>query len=502
MFKDLGGKQAKEKIIVIGSGFAGLSAATFLAKAGYDVTVLEQHAMAGGRARKFEAQGFQFDMGPSWYWMPDVFERYFAQFGKKVFDYYLLERLDPSYRVYWKDGYDDLPADFEKLKALFDEYEPGSGDKLTAFIKEAAYKYEVGMKKLVFQPSLSLLEYFDIDFLKGIWRLDVFRSIKRHIKKFFKHPRLQQLLEFPILFLGALPGNTPALYSLMNYADIIGGTWFPKGGMYAIVAGMQKLAVEQGVKFHFNEGVKSFDFKGNRIVSVKTEKASYKSDVVVSTADYHYTETSLLPLRFQQYKPSYWASRQMAPSSLIFYVGLNTKLEGMRHHSLFFDVDFEQHAAEIYKDAVWPKTPLFYLCIPSITDESLAPKGQENLFFLVPLAAGLSGDHEDLRELYFNKLIKRLETHIGKSIEEHIVYRRSYCIEDFEKDYYAFKGNAYGLANTLLQTAILKPRCVSNKVSNLYYAGQLTVPGPGVPPSLISGELVAKLITKKLKINV
>ncbi len=495
-------KKSEKKAIVIGSGFAGLSAACFLAKSGFRVTVLEKNEGPGGRARKFEAEGFSFDMGPSWYWMPDVFERFFQQFGKKVSDYYELSRLDPSYRVYWQEGFDDIPADLSALKALFERYEPGAAGRLDQFLKEAAYKYEVGMKKLVYQPSLSVGEYMDAGLMKGILQMDVFQSMKKHIRKYFSHPHLCQLLEFPILFLGALPRNTPALYSLMNYADIVGGTWFPKGGMYEIVKAMHQLAEELGVRFHFNEEGSGFQFDKDRITTVKTNKDNYSGDVVISTADYHFTETRLLPEAKRQYSEKYWNKRAMAPSSLLFYVGVNRKLEDIPHHSLFFDVDFEQHAAEIYSDPVWPSDPLFYLCVTSSTDPTMAPEGCENLFFLIPLAAGIDGDTEALRERYFERLLERLKQHSGVDLKDHILFKRSYCLKDFQEDYHAFKGNAYGLANTLTQTAFLKPRCKSTKVSNLYYAGQLTVPGPGVPPSLISGELVADLIKKKYNAHV
>ena len=484
------------KAIVIGSGFSGMATASFLAKDGWQVTVLEKHDQPGGRARKMEVEGFTFDMGPSWYWMPDVFERYFNQFGKKVSDYYELKRLDPSYRVYYKDTLLDIPADFNALKQLFENIEPGSGIQLEKFMDEAAYKYKVGIEKLVFKPGQSVKEFIDADLLSGIFKLDVFTSISNHVKKHFKNPLLRELMEFPVLFLGALPQKTPALYSLMNYADVKLGTWYPVGGMYKIVEGMYRLACELGVKFHFNSPVSELLVKNNTISGVKTNQEVFTADVIVSGADYHHTEMDLLPHASRSYSETYWQERVMAPSCLLYYVGINKKLTDITHHTLFFDSDFSRHGHEIYTDPKWPSDPLFYVSATSVTDPSGAPAGQENLFFLIPIAAGLHQDTEELREEYFNRILDRYEQRIGQTIRPHIIYKKSYSVSDFRKDYHAFKGNAYGLANTLLQTAILKPSCKSKKIRNLYFTGQLTVPGPGVPPSLISGEVVAKEVRK------
>jgi phytoene desaturase len=489
-----------KKVVVVGAGFAGLSSASFLAQAGWDVTVVEKHDQPGGRARHFKSDGFTFDMGPSWYWMPDVFDRYFACFGKKTADFYELIRLNPSYRIYWEKENMDVPADYAALKALFESMEPGAGNQLDAFMAEAAYKYRVGVNKLVFKPGQSLLEFLDAELIAGLFKLDVFNNIKSHISKYFKHPQIRQLMEFPVLFLGALPENTPALYSLMNYADIKLGTWFPKGGMYRIVQGMHDLAVQQGVKFAFNQHIASVDVKQGKAYGVTTESGQhYPADVVVGAADYHFMETRLLESRYRSYDDAYWDKRVMAPGCLIYYVGINTKIPDLHHHSLFFDVPFGKHAAEIYTDPQWPDKPLFYLSATSVTDGTQAPEGCENLFFLIPVAAGLKGDDEKVRDHYFNVLCERLSQKTGVDIRNHIVYKRSYAYSDFVQDYNAFKGNAYGLANTLMQTAILKPSCKSKKVHNLYYTGQLTVPGPGVPPSLISGEVVAKLVTAEQK---
>ncbi|MFT3909255.1 MAG: phytoene desaturase family protein [Ferruginibacter sp.] len=487
-----------KKVIVIGSGFAGMSAASFMAKAGYDVTVLEKHSIPGGRARKFSAEGFTFDMRRSWYWMPDVFERYFNCFGKKVADYYELKRLDPSYRVYYKNGPIDIPAGYDEIKKLFESIEKGSGSQLDAFMNEAAYKYEVGIKKLVHKPGRSITEFLDTDFLKGMFKLDVFTSMKKHVRKYFSDPRLIQLMEFPVLFLGALPEKIPALYSLMNYADIKSGTWYPQGGMYKIADAMYSLAKELGVKFIFDCNVSEIKIENKQATAIIADsRLPIAADLVIAAADYHYVETKLLPPASRSYSEKYWNDRTMAPSCLLYYVGLNKKLKNIQHHSLFFDVDFEKHGKEIYDEPAWPTEPLFYVCASSVSDNTVAPASCENLFFLVPVATGLTGDTEALREQYFKMIVKRYEEQVGESITNAIIYKKSYSISDFVNDYNAFKGNAYGLANTLKQTAILKPSIKSKKVKNLFYTGQLTVPGPGVPPSLISGEVVAMAIIGK-----
>lgn len=433
-------------------------------------------------------------MGPSWYWMPDVFEKFFNRFGKKVSDYYSLERLDPSYRIFWPDAYDDIPADRTELNTLLEKWEPGASRQLEKFLNEAAYKYKMGMNKLVYQPGLSIREFASVDLLKGLLKLDVFTSIKKHISKYFRDGRIRQLLEFPVLFLGALPENTPALYSLMNYADIEGGTWYPKGGMYSVVKAMHQLALELGVDFRFNEEVTAFEFDNNSISRAVTNMGEYAADAFVASADYHFIEEFLLPTGLRSYRDAYWQSRELSPSCLLYYVGVNRKLKNISHHNLFFDSSFENHGQEIYRDIGWPTDPLFYVCAGSVTDETVAPDGCENLFFLVPVASGLTGDDEELREKYFNMILKRFEIRTGENIRDHIIYKRSFSTTDFVNEYHSFKGNAYGLSNTLLQTAILKPKCRSGKVKNLFYTGQLTVPGPGVPPSLISGEVVAGVL--------
>lgn len=485
-----------KKVIVIGSGFSGLAAATCLADEGYDVTILEKNSTPGGRARKFDIDGFMFDMGPSWYWMPEVFENYFKRFGKKVSDYYELVRLDPSYRIYFSEEEKmDVPASMEELYQLFESHEKGSAEKLKQFLEEAAYKYKVGMEEFVWKPSHSIREFIDWRIVKSSLKLQMFSSISSQIRKLFKNEKLIQLLEFPVLFLGATPQRTPALYSLMNYADLSLGTWYPMGGMHKIIEGMVALAEEKGVRILCNQKVTRFDIMKNKANKVITDSGEFDCDYVVGSADYRHIEQEILDEPYRRYDANYWNNREMAPSSLLYYLGVSKRIKGLKHHNLFFDKDFDVHAHEIYENPKWPTEPLFYACCPSKTDDSVAPEGSENLFLLMPIAPDLE-DNESLRESYFNKMMDRLEAFTGEEIRSAIVYKRSFGIENFKEEYNSFKGNAYGLANTLKQTAFLKPK-MKSKISNLYYTGQLTTPGPGVPPSLISGQVVANEILRQ-----
>ena len=484
------------KISVIGSGFSSLSNACYLAKNGHQVEVFEKNDQLGGRARIKKIDGFTFDMGPSWYWMPDVFDDFFADFGKKVSDFYDLKRLDPSYRVFWPDAPDDIPASVNELKAYFEKYEKGSGEKLDEFLAEAKMKYEVGMGDFVTKPSLSFTEFMSLDTARKGISLNLFKPISKHIRQYFKHPKLIELLEFPVLFLGAKPQNTPSLYSLMNYADMALGTWYPMGGMHKIVEAMVSVASELGVVFHTSANVTEIIAEGRHVLGLTSNNLFHAADAVVSGADYHHTEQSLLPEKYRNYNQKYWDSRVMAPSSLLYYVGLNKKVDGIKHHNLFFDESFDNHAVEIYDTHTWPEAPLFYVCNPSKTDESVAPEGKENLFFLVPVSTELK-DNEPTRQRYFNMICDRLEKYTGHDIRPHIEVYESFAHSDFVSEYNSFKGNAYGLANTLKQTAILKPKCKNKQLDNLYYIGQLTVPGPGVPPSIISGKIVSQLVQKE-----
>ncbi len=485
------------RVAIIGSGFSALSAASYLSRSGFEVDVYEKNSSLGGRARVFHEQGYSFDMGPSWYWMPDIFEKFFDDFEKKPSDYYNLTRLSPAYQVFF-EGEDkvEIPSSIDEIYTLFDSIEPGAGNQLRKFINSAEFNYKAAMDEIVYKPGKSVLELVTPETVSRVNQF--FTSIRSTIRKRFTNPQLIKILEFPVLFLGAKPEDTPAFYNFMNYADLVLGTWYPMGGMYKIVEGMTELARSLGTKFHTSSSVDEIVVQDGEAKGLIVNGEFKEADFVLSGADYHHTET-LLSTTDRQYSEKYWSKRTFAPSALIFYVGVKKKLKNLLHHNLFFDEEFDEHAVEIYDEPKWPNKPLFYVCAPSVTDSSVAPEGHENLFFLVPLAPGLE-DSEEEREKYFDKVMERLERRTGNQIREAIDYKRSFCVSDFKSKYNSYKGNAYGMANTLRQTAFLRPKIQSSKVSNLFFTGQLTVPGPGVPPALISGKISSQLIiNEKLK---
>lgn len=491
-----------KRVAIIGGGFSGLSSACYLAKAGYEVTLFEKNSTLGGRARILERDGFKFDMGPTFYWMPDIFEKFFSDFGKKPSDFYELIRLDPGYEIYFgqKDSV-KISADTEKIYGLFESIESGSGEFLRKYLKDGEFNYRVAMDKVVEKPGKSPLELI---MPETVMRSPQFiRSISSKIRSNIKNEKLRQVLEFPVLFLGAKPSDTPQFYCFMNYADMVLGTWHIKGGMYKLVEAMQSVAESYGAKFitgaHVDKiitgkkGVTSLEYTLTR------EQLAHKADTdfIISSADYHFTET-LLPEEKRNYNEKYWSKRVFAPSALLYYVGFDKKLKNLSHHTLFFDSDFKEHSETIYDNPRWPDRPLFYGSFPSISDNGLAPEGKECAIFLIPVAAGIK-DTDTLRENYFMQIISRMEALTGEELYGDILFKESYSIKNFTEDYHAYKGNAYGLSNILTQTAFLKPKMESRKIPNLLYAGQLTVPGPGVPPSIISGKIASVLATKYLK---
>jgi phytoene desaturase len=485
----------KKSIQIIGSGFSSLSAACYLAKSGYKVSIFEKNNKVGGRAGQLKKEGFTFDIGPSWYWMPDVFDRFFNDFGKKTSDYYIIDKLDPAYRIFFEDEVMTIGDSLEKICLEFERIEKGSGVKLKKFIEKAQENYGIAVNKILYKaPGVSPKELVTTE---TFLRIDqFFKTISQEVRKKFKNPKLISTLEFPSLFLGAKPSKTPSFFSFMNFADFGLGTWHPRGGMYEIIKGMKSLAIELGVKIHTNHNIDKIVVKNNAAVGLKTKGSLIKSDIVISGADYHHSET-LLDIKYRQYSETYWNSKVFAPSSLLFYIGLDKKIKNAEHHNLFFDANFETHAEEIYDNPKWPSHPLFYVNIPSKTDPSMAPKNCDAMFILMPIAPGLE-DTDSLRNHYLENILKRFEEKTEQSIQNNIIFKESFCVKDFKSKYNSYKGNAYGMAMTLLQTAFLRPKLKSKKVKNLYFTGQLTVPGPGVPPSLISGKLTSELIQKVL----
>ena len=488
-----------KKAIIIGSGFSGLSTASLLAQAGFKVTVIEKNQQIGGRARILKEKGYTFDMGPSWYWMPDIFEKFFNQFNLKTSDLYNLTQLNPGFKMIFKSTDINLYSDFEKTCLIFEKLEKGGAKKIRNFIEDAKIKYNIGIDFMNKSPGLSIMELFNKEILLKITNFDLLTSYRRHIRKYFINPYLISLLEFPVLFLGASADKIPALYSLMAYSAIKQGTFYPKGGFNQVIQGLIKICERYNVEFLKNEAVTKIDIERNKATSVTTNKnKTLNAEFIIASADYAHVEKDLIAPKYRNYTKTYWENRTFAPSSLIFYLGINKKLKNLIHHNLFFDEAIDTFTKEIYELKSWPKKPLFYVCCPSKTDPSVAPKGKENIFILMPIAIGIK-DNEEIREKYFKIILKRLEKYCDQKIMQYIDYKKSYCIKDFERDYNSYKGNAYGLANTLSQTANLKPKIINKKINNLFYTGQLTVPGPGVPPALISGQLVANYIIKSIK---
>ncbi|OCA80200.1 phytoene dehydrogenase [Chryseobacterium contaminans] len=486
----------RKKIAVIGSGFSGLSAAAYAAKSGNEVHVFEKHHQPGGRARQFKTEeGYVFDMGPSWYWMPDIIEGFFNDFDCKASDFFNLVSLDPQFEMVFSKEKISVPEKNEDIRELFEKIEPGASGKYDQFMQSAQFKYEVGMKDFVTKPCYSWLEFASLKIAGSAVKLDLLSNFRKYVSGYFDDPKLRSLMEFPVIFLGASPQQIPALYSLMNYGGYVLGTKYPMGGFYQLVLAMKEVAEKQGVTFHFNHNVQKINTENGKAVSITIEGKDYEFDAVIASSDYHHTET-LVPEVLRNYNDAYWETRTFAPSCLIYYLGIRGKIPHVKHHTLFFENELDKHIDCIYKNKEWPSEPLFYLCCPSKTDPDVAPENCENLFLLLPLAPGIH-DEEPIRERYLMEMLERVEKHTGETdLISRIEYKRSYCVSDFISDYNAYQGNAYGLSNTLSQTAVLKPKIRNRKISNLFYTGQLTVPGPGVPPSVISGKIVAAEVSK------
>lgn len=488
----------KKKIGIIGSGFSGLSAACYAAKAGYEVHVYEKNEQLGGRARQFTTEeGFVFDMGPSWYWMPDIIADFFNDFDVCVTDVLQLVKLDPQFEIVFEDGKLTMPSKYEAIQEVFESIEKGAGKALDRFMTAGKYKYEIGMKQFVVKPCHNWSEFMSPNMLMHALKLDLLRNFRSYVAQYFKHKHLKQVMEFPVIFLGSSPQKIPALYSLMNYGGYVLGTWYPIGGFYSLVEAMVNVAKSLGVQFHLGKPVEQIKVSGSKVEGLKIGNDNYYFDAVIGSSDYQHTE-QLLPEKLRNYSNKYWEDRVFAPSCLIFYLGVKGTIANLKHHTLFFEHDLDEHMDSIYKQKQWPEKPLFYCCCPSKTDPTVAPLGYENLFLLIPVANDLKDD-EATRSKYLADMLARISNHTGTpDLKESLVYVRSYCVSDFKEDYNAYGGNAYGLANTLKQTAVWKPKLKNKKLNNFWYTGQLTVPGPGVPPAIISGKIVSEEVRKTL----
>lgn len=483
-----------KKVVVIGAGMGGLAAAAKLAKRGYQVTVLEKNEAAGGRLSQIEENGFKFDIGPSWYMMPEVFADFFAEFGEDINKHLKLVRLDPSYKAFFEQEEIVIPSGLEKTAAVFEKVEAGAGNKLKQYLDLAKYKYDTALKYYVYKTYDSITDFFDRRILTSALKLDLFGSLDKHVNKYFKNDSLRKILKFMVVFIGGAPSNVPALYSLLAHADVGLGIWYPRGGMQELPKAMEKLGKKYGVKFIYNSPVTSVEVEEQTLrKTVVSGKNKYEADIVVVNADYQFADSQLLPAKYRKYKESYWDKKTLSPSALLFYLGVNRKLKNLEHHNLVMDKDWDKHFATIFDNPEWPEDPLYYVNVPSVTDKTVAPKGMENLMILIPIAPGLE-DNTEIREKYYNQVISDLEQKTNQEIAAHVIVKKIFGVKDFSSRYNAYKGNAFGLAHTLFQTAIFRPSYKNEKLPGLYYTGQFTVPGVGVPMALISGKIVAEKI--------
>ncbi|MDZ7702196.1 MAG: phytoene desaturase family protein [Halobacteriales archaeon] len=482
-----------QSVAVIGSGFGGLSTACYLAAAGADVTVLEKNEQLGGRASVLDRAGFRFDMGPSWYLMPDVFERFFAHFGRSPADYYDLERLDPHYRIYWKDGDRlDVTADFEATKAAFESYEAGAGEALERYLDRSEETYEVGMEQFVYKDRPRFRDYLDWDVAKNARGLGLLGSMRDHVSNYFDHEKLRQVVQYSLVFLGGSPSNTPALYNLMSHVDFNLGVHYPDGGIASVVDGVVALGRELGVEFR--TGVEVTQITGGRGAFVlDTADGPIEADLVVSDADYAHTEQQLLAPDDRQQDEAFWDERTYAPSAYLLYLGVSGELPELAHHTLVLPTEWDPHFEQIFDDPAWPDDPAYYLCAPSVTDDSVAPEGCSALFALVPIAPGLE-DGEEAREAYREHLLDDIAANTGLDLRDRILVEESFSVSDFASRYNARDGTALGLAHTLRQTGPMRPSHVSSALDGLYYTGSYTTPGIGVPMCLISGQHAAEAL--------
>ena len=490
----------KAHVIVIGAGFAGLATAGMLAKKGYAVTVIEKNEQCGGRAGMIREKGFSFDMGPSWYLQPEVFEQWFNELGRKTSDYYKLKRLDPSYRIFFSpNDIVDIAADLKTNLETFERIEPGSAEKFKKYLEDAKYKYDVSLRDFLYKVYRTIFDLISFRVMAEGLKLHIFEKFDNHARRYFKEEKLRKILEYPVVFLGGSPKNTPAIYSLLAHADYNLGVWYPHGGMNAVAVAMEHVCKELGVRFKYNSPVRRIIVEHGRASGVETPKGIVTADAIVSNADYVHTELSLLEPKYRSYSSSYWAKRTMAPSAFILYLGVKKRLTKFKHHNLFFANDWEVHFDQIFgKKPDWPEKPSYYVCAPSKTDNSVAPKGMENLFVLVPVALGLEDD-EKTREEYANKIISHLEAVAGESFEKDIVVKKIFSQRDFIGRYNSYKGTALGLAHTLFQSVLWRPSSISKKLPGLFFAGQYTHPGIGVPMCLISGTMTSYYVDRELK---
>jgi phytoene desaturase len=484
---------AGSSAVVVGSGFGGLSTACYLADAGADVRIVEKNEQVGGRASTLERDGFRFDMGPSWYLMPDVFEQFFSDFDRQPESYYGLEQLDPHYRIFFKDGDRvDMSGDLDAVRETFESYEQGAAKSFTRYLEKSQENYEVGMEHFVYEDRTRFRDFLDPRLAGYARGLTLLGSMQDHVEKYFDHPKLQQIVQYTLVFLGGSPSNTPALYNLMSHVDFNLGVYYPENGMAGVVDGIARMAEELGVDITLDTPVTALTPYAREIV-VETSDETYRADIVVSNADYAHTEQELLAPEYRQFDASYWEEQTYAPSAFLLYLGVEGDLDPLTHHTLVLPTDWERHFDQIFEDKTWPEDPAYYVCAPSRTDESVAPVDHGNLFVLVPIAPGLEDDAET-RDWYRDLVLADLAEHTGVDVRDRIVVEERFSVSDFARRYNSYQGTALGLAHTLDQTALFRPPHRSDVVDGLYFTGANTTPGIGVPMCLISGQLTAEYV--------
>lgn len=486
----------KKHAIIIGSGFGALGSACILGKAGWKVTILEKNESIGGRATKFSAKGFTFDRGPSWYLMPDVFEHFFSLFDEDVHKHLNLKKLSPSYQIFYKglnqkvNIYSDLKKDIPTLEAI----EEGSGEQLKKYLDVAGYQYEIAKDRFMYKNYDSIRDFMTREVATEGRKLSVLQNMDKYVRKYFKTEQLQKIMQYPLVFLGSSPYNTPAIYNIMSHIDFNMGVFYPQGGIYEITEALVRVAKKYDVTFKTNVAITKIIVEDKKAVGVMADGKEVRGDIVISNADIHHTEQHLLEPGQRVYSEKYWEKRTMAPSALIMYLGVDKQYKSLTHHNLLFSRDWQKNFAEIFDMPQWPDDPSLYVCAPSKTDPSVAPKGSENLFVLVPIAAGLTYTDKQL-DKYADRILATMEEEMDlPDLRQHIVFQENFSVKDFKQRYNSYKGTALGLAHTLKQTAIFRPNNTSKKVADLYYVGAGTNPGIGMPVTLISAELLYKRI--------
>jgi phytoene desaturase len=485
--------------VIIGGGLGGLSTAALLAHQGYNVSLYEAMPRLGGRANLIQEQGFRFDAGPSWYLMPDVFEHYFALFGKKPTDYFELDRLDPSYKIFFEDTGKTITitGDLERDLPKFEELEPGVTPRVREYLRRSEYQYKIALGQFVYKNYDSVFDFLTLQTAIQGSKLRVFEKMQKYVSRYFKTDAMQKIMQYTLVFLGSSPYNTPALYNIMSHVDFNMGVFFPRGGIYKLVEGLVKLGGEYGVEYHTNVPVQRIVTQSGKATGIILQDGTeVPADLVISNADIAFTERSLLPPEARTKPDSYWDKRILAPSGLVLYLGVQGKIDTLEHHNLLFSGDWGANFSQIFDKPQLPDDPSFYVSMTSKTDATTAPEGHENIFVLVPIAAGQEYTEEQL-DAYTDKILVMMEQHMGvENLRQRIVYQKRYATADYERDFHTLGGSALGLAHTISQTAIFRPNNVSKKLNNMYYVGAGTNPGIGMPMTLVSAELLLKRLNK------